>query len=245
MAKSKANGEKGRRERCTLAIDIGGTGIKGLVLDSRGKPLNERVRIKTPKPATPRAVLAVIRRIIAKQPPFDRVSVGFPGVVVEGVVQTAPNLHASWAGVDLDGAVTKLSRRPTRVLNDAAIQGYGAIRGHGVELTLTLGTGVGSSLFVDGAVVPLELGHHPWRGRETYEQQLGNAVLESIGKKKWRKRVQKALAQLQPIFNPRTIYLGGGNAKELKPDSLPKNVKLVTNDAGMLGGIALWGPGWQ
>jgi polyphosphate glucokinase len=228
------------QQRRTLAIDIGGTGIKGLVLDGSGAPLSERVRIPTPEPATPRAVLAVIKRLVAEQPPFDRVSVGFPGVVIDGVVQTAPNLHEAWPGVDLDAAITKLAHRNARVLNDAAIQGYGAIKGHGVELTLTLGTGFGSSLFVDGHVIPLELGHHPWRAGETYEEQLGNAVLEKVGKRRWRRRVAKAVAQLQRTFNPRFIYLGGGNARLLAKAKLPDNVKIVSNDAGMLGGIALW-----
>lgn len=238
MAKVKTHDGKG--ERRTLAIDIGGTGIKGLVLNGKGKPLSERVRIPTPKPATPRAVLGVIKRLVAKQPPFDRVSVGFPGVVIDGVVHTAPNLHPTWAGVDLDKAITKLAHRNARVLNDAAIQGFGAIKGHGVELAITLGTGLGSSLFVDGHVIPLELGHHPWRDGHTYEEELGNAQLEKIGKKKWRRRALKALAQLQPIFNPRVIYVGGGNARLLAKAALPENVKIVANDAGMLGGIALW-----
>jgi polyphosphate glucokinase len=227
-------------ERKTLAIDIGGTGIKGLVLDGKGKAVSERVRIPTPKPATPRAVLAVLKRLIAEQPPFDRVSVGFPGVVVDGVVQTAPNLDPSWHGVDLDAAVTKLARRNARVLNDAAIQGFGAITGRGVELTITLGTGFGSALFVDGHVIPCELGHHPWRDGESYEDQLGNAVLEAIGKRRWRRRAVKAIAQLQHTFNPRTIYVGGGNARRLAKVALPDNVKLVENEEGMLGGIALW-----
>ncbi len=227
-------------QRRTLAIDIGGTGIKGLVLDGSGNPLSERVRIATPVPATPRAVLAVVKRLVAKQPPFDRVSVGFPGVVVDGVVHTAPNLHETWRGVDLDAAITKLAHRNARVLNDAAVQGYGAIKGHGVELTITLGTGFGSSLFVDGHVIPLELGHHPWRSGATYEEQLGHAALEKVGKRRWRRRVAKAVAQLERTFNPRTIYLGGGNARLLAKVKLPDNVKIVANDAGMLGGIALW-----
>jgi polyphosphate glucokinase len=231
---------KAPRQRFTLAIDIGGTGIKGLVLDREGKPVNERVRIKTPRPATPAAVLATIKEIIAKQPRFDRVSVGFPGVVIGGVVQTAPNLDGEWHGFDLDAAVTKLSKRNARVLNDAAIQGLGAIKRHGVELVLTLGTGMGSSLFVDGHVIPLELGHHPWRNGKSYEQMLGNAVLEKIGKKRWRRRVLKAIAQLQPVFNPHAIFLGGGNAALLAKEKLPENVHIVTNQTGILGGIALW-----
>ena len=224
----------------TLALDIGGTGLKGMVLDHDGKPLNERVRVDTPRPATPRALLAALAQVVKVQPHFDRVSVGFPGVVMDGIVHTAPNLDPSWANVDVDAAVTKLTLKPSRVLNDAAIQGFGAIEGHGVELCLTLGTGVGSSLFIDGILVPnLEFGHHPFRKGATYEEYLDNATFERLGKKKWSKRVREALDQLQPIFNPRVIYLGGGNAKRIVGE-LPANVRVVSNDAGILGGIALW-----
>lgn len=224
----------------TLALDIGGTGLKGMVLDHEGKALNERVRVETPRPATPRALLAALLQVIKAQPPYDRVSVGFPGVVMEGVVHTAPNLDPSWVNVDVDAAVTKLTQKPSRVLNDAAIQGFGAIEGHGLELCLTLGTGVGSSLFIDGVLVPnLELGHHPFTKGNTYEEYLDNATFEELGKKKWSKRVREALDQLQPIFNPRVIYLGGGNAKRIVGE-LPKNVRVVSNDTGILGGIALW-----
>jgi len=229
-----------KRERRTLAIDIGGTGIKGLVLDAKGVPVSERVRIETPRPATPTAVLHVISSLIAQQPKFDRVSVGFPGVIRDGVVKTAHNLHPSWAGVDIDKALTELSRRPTRALNDAAIQGFGAMRGRGVELTITLGTGVGSAVFVDGHVIPLEFGHHPFRNGETYEEQLADSVLKRIGKKTWKKRLCKAIAIWEATFNPRVIHLGGGNARLLLKKELPDNVHIVSNDAGMLGGIALW-----
>jgi polyphosphate glucokinase len=224
----------------TLALDIGGTGLKGMVLDAAGKPINERTRVETPRPATPGALLEALAGIVAAQSPFDRVSVGFPGVVIDGTVQTAPNLDAGWPGFALAEALAKLTKKPTRVLNDAAIQGFGAIEGKGLELCLTLGTGVGSSLFIDGRLVPnLELGHHPFRKRASYEDYLDNATFERLGKKKWSKRVREALAQLQPIFNPRVIYLGGGNAKRLVGD-LPENVRVVSNDAGILGGIALW-----
>lgn len=229
-----------KRALKTLAIDIGGTGMKALVLDFKGKPMNERVRLPTPRPATPRSMLRVLTELISQQPPFDRVSVGFPGVVQNGVVRTAPNLHPLWRNVDLDAAVTKLTKRPTRTLNDAAIQGFGAMEGHGVELTITLGTGLGSALFVDGLVIPLELGHHPWRQGNTYEDELDDASLKDIGKRKWKRRVLSAIEQWQPVFNPRVIYLGGGNARVFEQDELPQNVRIVSNDTGMLGGIALW-----
>jgi polyphosphate glucokinase len=229
------------RTRRTLAIDIGGTGIKGLVLDGNGKALSERVRVPTPEPATPRAVLAAIKRLVAKQPAFDRVSVGFPGVVLDDVIETAPNMDKSWHGHDLGAALRRLTKKPVRVCNDADVQGLGDVSGKGVELVLTLGTGLGSALFVDGKLVPnLELGHHPFRDDKTYEDLLGRAALEKHGKKRWRKRVAQAIAQLQPIFNFRTLYLGGGNAVELRQKDLPKNVRMRSNEAGLLGGIMLW-----
>lgn len=225
----------------TLAIDIGGTGLKMLVLDPRGRPVNERGRIATPQPATPAAVLGALKKLIATQPRFDRVSVGFPGVVHDGVVKTAPNLAASWQGHDLAQALRSATKKPVRVCNDADVQGLGDIQGAGVELVLTLGTGLGSALFVDGRLVPnLELGHHPFRNGKTYEEMVGKAALEKHGKKRWRKHVREALAQLDPIFNYRAIYLGGGNAKLLKPSDLPKNARITSNEAGLLGGIALW-----
>jgi len=228
----------------TLCIDIGGTGLKALVVDAKGKALTERARVETPRPATPRAVLAELTKLVSSvKVGFDRVSVGFPGVVVEGVVKTAPNLHTSWGGVKLAQVLEKKLRAPTRVLNDAGVQGFGVIAGHGVEMVLTLGTGLGCSLFVNGSYVPnLELAHHPFKDGRTYEEYVGNAAYEKIGKKKWGKRVLKILAQIDPIWNPTRIYLGGGNAKHLErvKKSLPKHVAVTDNLAGLLGGIALW-----
>jgi polyphosphate glucokinase len=225
----------------TLAIDIGGTGLKMLVLDARGRATNERARIETPQPATPTSVLRALKKLIASEPPFDRVSVGFPGVVHDGVIETAPNLAESWHGHDLASALRAATHKPVRVCNDADVQGLGDIEGKGVELVLTLGTGLGSALFVDGRLVPnLELGHHPFKHDKTYEELVGKAAFEKLGKKRWRKNVREALAQLQPIFNYRMVYLGGGNARHLKPSDLPKNARITSNVAGLLGGIALW-----
>lgn len=224
----------------TLAIDIGGTGLKALVLDANGAPLVERVRVETPRPADPGSVLDALAEILRVMPDYDRVSVGFPGVVVGGVTRTAPNLHAKWSGFDLAGTLAHHTKRPTRVLNDAGVQGYGVVEGKGTEMVLTLGTGLGCALFVDGRYVPnLELAHHPFKKKKTYEEHVGDRALEAVGKKKWNRRVREVLAQVQPIFNPDRIYLGGGNAKHLR-GALPKNVKVTENLAGLLGGIALW-----
>ena len=225
----------------TLAIDIGGTGLKALILDIGGNPLSERLRVDTPQPATPDAVLSTIWTMIEPLGEFDRVSVGFPGVVMEGVIATAPNLGTKeWKGCDLAKAFTDKTRRPARVINDAGVQGYGVIEGHGVEMILTLGTGMGCALYSDGKYVPnLELAHHPFAKGKTYEQYIGKKALEKVGKKKWNKRVEEVIAQVLPIFNPRRLYLGGGNAKKLKI-KLPENVQITENVAGLLGGIALW-----
>jgi len=168
------------------------------------------------------------------------VSAGFPGVVVDGVTRTAPNLHPDWDGYPLQRALRDRFRRPTRVLNDAGIQGYGVVQGHGVEMLLTFGTGMGCALFTEGVYVPnIELAHHPFRKKKTYEDYVGAKALDSVGKKRWNHRVAKVVAQVLPIFNPRRLYLGGGNAKHIDV-KLPPEVHLVSNVAGLLGGIALW-----
>jgi polyphosphate glucokinase len=224
----------------TLAIDIGGTGIKAAVLSEPGKLLTERIRVKTPRPATPGAVINTILELAKQQGEFDRVSVGFPGVVRRGITLNAPNMNGKWGGFHLADALTKKLGVPVRVANDADVQGFGVIAGHGVELVVTLGTGFGSGLFVDGKLVPnLELGHHPFQKGKTYEELLGDAVLKKVGKKKWNKRLVRAIRTLDLVFNYDRLYIGGGNAERITV-KLPENVKIVSNVAGLLGGLALW-----
>jgi polyphosphate glucokinase len=130
-------------------------------------------------------------------------------------------------------------KKPVRVANDSAVQGFAAIHGKGVELVITLGTGFGSSLFTDGHLVPgLELAHHPWRKR-TYEDYLGKRGLEKYGRKRWNKYLEKAIAQLEALFNYDHLYIGGGNAMKID-FGLPKHVTRVPNEDGLLGGVALW-----
>jgi len=224
----------------TLCIDIGGTGLKAMVVSSRGKPISERSRVDTPHPATPKAVKAALLTILPDQSAYDRISVGFPGVVQNGVVRTAPNLDPSWAGFDLEGVIEKATRKPTRVLNDAGVQGHGAIRGKGVEICVTLGTGFGFSLFVDGRYVPnVELGHHLFRKGWTYEEALGKKALARLGRKKWNRMLNRAIDQLQRTFNYDVLYLGGGNSAKVAVQ-LPPEVKRVDNISGLLGGVKLW-----
>lgn len=224
----------------TLTVDIGGSGIKVMVLDEAGNPVTERSRVETPQPPKPEAVIDAIANLAAGQGEFDRVSVGFPGVVTSGITKTAANLDPDWVGFDLASTLSQRLAKPVRVANDADVQGLGAISGKGVELVITLGTGFGSALFVDGKLVPnLEMGHHPFRKHETYEEQLGREALEKKGEKKWNNRLEKAIANLEHLFNYDYLYIGGGEAKKITIE-LPPNVKIVPNISGLLGGIALW-----
>lgn len=227
----------------TLCIDIGGTGIKGIVYDPHGAPLSERVRIETPRPATPPSVIATVEQVTARLGEFDRVGVGFPGVVIDDTTYTAPNLDEGWAGFRLGDALAARFGKPVKIANDADVHGLAVIQGRGVEMVLTLGTGLGSALYVDGHLVSnLELGHHPFgkhRG-ETYEHRVSDATRKEIGNRRWGRRVVEILQQVQPIFNPRRIFVGGGNARRLDKELLPDGVTLVDNVAGLLGCVKLF-----
>ena len=224
----------------TLAIDIGGSGIKGILLNGSGQPVTERLRFVTPQPATPLAILPLISEIADSLGPCDRVSVGFPGVIHQGTVKTAPNLDASWPGTHLVGELERQLNKPVRAANDADVQGYGAIKGQGVELVITLGTGFGTALFINGHLVPnLEIAHHPFRKGQTYEIQLGANALNTVGKKRWNQRLGKAIEILDRVINFDHLYIGGGNGKKVTI-ALPPHATIISNTAGLLGGIALW-----
>jgi polyphosphate glucokinase len=227
----------------TLAIDIGGTHIKASVLDSQGKMLAPEVFEPTPHPTTPRALLGTVARLTDQLPTFERISAGFPGYVKRNVVYTAPNLGtAHWQGFALAEALRARFGKPARILNDADVQGLGVISGKGFECVLTLGTGIGSSFFYNGRLLPhLELGQHPLRHDLTYDHYLGDAVRRSKGRKKWNARLKKALATVSSLVNYDALYLGGGNAQRID-FKLPPQVKLAANVNGITGGIHLWKP---
>jgi polyphosphate glucokinase len=240
-AKRDAHAANGGRPPRTLSVDIGGSHIKASVLDRAGAFLVDRVRIPTPVGSAPPAIVASIFELVEPLPAFERVSVGFPGAVRDGIVRTAPNLgHDGWKGFDLAAALTAHFRKPIRVLNDADMQGLGVIAGRGFEVVVTLGTGFGTGLYLNGQVLPhLEMAHQQFRKGETFDQHLGNAARKRVGDKKWNKRVQKAIVTLRALASFDHLYLGGGNAKhitfELDPD-----VTIVRNAAGIAGGVALW-----
>ena len=226
----------------TLAIDIGGSGIKAALLDTGGSMIGDRQRVPTPaKPVAPEALLRAIDEAASPLGDFERVSVGFPGYVRDGRVLTAPNLGSEvLAGFDLQSELARHWGKPVRVLNDADVQGFGAIEGHGVEMVLTLGTGAGTSIFRDGEIIPhLELAHHPVSGNKTYDEYIGNAARQKKGKKAWSKRVAKVIEILRVVVRFDHLYLGGGNAKHIA-FRLPPDVTIVPNTEGLTGGIRLW-----
>jgi polyphosphate glucokinase len=227
--------------KLTLAIDIGGTGLKASIVDDAEQMHTERVRVPTPVGATPGKVVEVLAGLVAPLGAYDRVSAGFPGVVRDGRILTAANLgNDAWKGFDLGKALGAALGKPVRIANDADLQGLAVIAGKGVEMVITLGTGFGTGLNQDGRLAPhLELAHHPFRSRETYDQQLGNAARKEIGAVRWNKRVRKAINNMRNLTNFDHLYIGGGNAKKIE-FALEPDVTIVSNEAGVKGGVVLW-----
>ena len=226
----------------TLAIDIGGTRLKMGVLDAAGTMIDGPATMNTPHPSPPGLVVDGLLELATDRHPFERVSVGFPGVVRGGVVLTAPNLGTDvWAGFPLGEVLGRRLGKPVRILNDATVQGLGVISGRGLECVITLGTGFGFALFQDGRLTPhLEVGqHNAWR-KMTYDQYLGNAALKDLGRRRWNKRLRRAIAQIDTLVMFDQLLIGGGNARYLTGD-LPPRVRLVPNEAGITGGVRLWG----
>jgi polyphosphate glucokinase len=235
------NDRAGPTKPLTLAIDVGGSHLKAAVLKDSGKISTGPLRVETPKPATPDAVVAALVSLSQRLGHFDRVSIGFPGVVRTDYVLTAPNLGTKeWHGFKLGAVMAKDLGKPVRMLNDASIQGLGVITGRGLECVLTLGTGMGFALFRDGEIAPhLELSQHPIRKRKTYDEYVGEAALETVGRRRWNKRIIKIIGILETVIIYDMLYIGGGNARLIELP-LPANVKTVSNMAGITGGVRLW-----
>ena len=227
-----------------LAFDIGGSFLKGAVIDAKGKMLTARLKVPTPKGCTPGMMVDALARLAKPLPQHDHISIGFPGVVRGGRVLTAPHWSSRrWADFKLADALSRrLGNTPARLINDAEMQGLAVIQRRGLELVLTLGTGAGTGLFRDGAIMPhLELAHHPIHKDMTYNDYVGNAALKKAGKKHWNKRVLRTIEILFSLLHYDRLYIGGGNSTRVTV-KLPRNVRLVSNDAGIEGGAALWHP---
>lgn len=238
----------------TLAVDVGGSGIKGSVLDAAGALLVDRVRMDTPYPCPPELLVASIVELAADLPRAHRASIGFPGLVRDGRVIEVPSLSRltydgepdpamarRWHGFDLGHELAHVLGIPTLVVNDADMQACAVVEGSGMEFVLTLGTGVGTALFYDGHLVPhLELSHGPFRDGLSFDIALGNVERKRIGKKRWLARVREAIADFDEMIVFDRIYVGGGNAKHLEAGDAGPKGRLVSNSAGVIGGVRLW-----
>lgn len=242
------------RHPFTLAIDIGGSGLKAAILDASGALVADRVREPTTYPCPPERLIELLATLVAPLPPYDRVAAGFPGMVRAGRTLSAshfqtvagpgsedgPDIVAKWRGFDLAAALEARLGKPTRVANDADVQGAAVVAGRGLELVVTLGTGVGTAIFYKGRLMPhLELAHHPLHRDDTYNDQLGERARKMVGNAKWNRRLRRALDVLRDLCFYDHCYLGGGNAKRIEGD-LPSDVSIVDNAAGLLGGVKLW-----
>lgn len=212
----------------TLVIDVGGTHIKVLATGRR-KPLEIR---SGPKMTANEMVRQVQQGTAGWR--YAVVAIGYPGPVLHGKPVSEPiNLGRGWVGFDF----AKAFGHPVRVINDAAMQALGSYKG-GRMLFLGLGTGLGSALIVDGELEPMELAHLPYKRGQTYEDRVGLAALERLGKKKWRGNVSAVVTRLQAALEPDDVVVGGGNAKLLR--ELPKGVRLGSNANAFVGGYRLW-----
>ena len=224
-----------------LTIDIGASFIKATVLNQEGELLQYYQRVKTPDHAAPQKVLEVIQFMISDFQGYDKISVGFPGYIKKGIVQTAPNLGTDlWKGINLNRLLSDALNKPVRIANDADMQGLGVVSEKGLEMVITLGTGFGTAILLDGHLLPhLELAHHPITRNKTYDDYIGDSALKKTGLKKWNKRMKKILGILKTAFNYDRLYIGGGNSGKLN-FKLDGNIKIITNKDGIKGGARLW-----
>jgi polyphosphate glucokinase len=241
----------------TLAVDVGGSGLKASVLASDGSMLLDRVRIDTPYPCPPETLVEALGGLTAPllaQVPAQRASVGVPGMVRHGcVVNITPLARLTydgprdlamadrWMGFDLGQALAEVFEMPTKVVNDADMQGCAVVTGEGTEFVLTLGTGIGTALFSEGRLLPhMELSHGPFRDGLTTDVLLGNVNRKVIGNQKWRKRVREAIEMFDAMLWFDRLYVGGGNAKHVSPEDIGPKGQIVPNSAGIVGGVRVW-----
>ena len=224
-----------------LCIDVGGSGLKAAIISPRGKYIAKRVRIKTPKERKPRQIVAALAALVAPLGRFDHVTIGFPGVVKDGKVVSAPHFGTEdWKGFALAAVMQKKFKKPVKLLNDADVQGLAVIAGRGLELVCTLGTGLGTAWFRDGELMPhMDLAHLAMHKKDDFDVVVGDQTRRRIGSRQWNRRIKKLIAVLQTVFNYDHLYLGGGNSACVK-FKLPRNVTIVSNDAGMEGGAYAW-----
>jgi len=215
------------RAPAVLTVDVGGSNVKAVL-----NGVDERRRFPSGKKLTAEQMVTRVLELTADWT-YVGVSVGVPAPVVNNRVLRDPvNLGKGWKGFDFAEAFG----RPTKVLNDAAMQALGSYQG-GRMLFLGLGTGLGSTMILDGTIAPMEIGHLPFR-KATYEDYVGERGRERLGQSRWRKAVFDTVAQLSTVLLPDYVVLGGGNVVHLK--KLPPNCRIGHNEDAFLGGFRLW-----
>jgi polyphosphate glucokinase len=219
---------KSNKSLRVLVVDVGGTHVKIRVSNRRTSR-----QFESGPTLTPKQMVASVHEL-AGEWEYDVVSVGYPGVVIHGKIMTEPyNLGRGWVGFDFRQAFG----RPTRIINDAAMQAIGSYAG-GRMLFLGLGTGLGSAMIVDGVVASMELAHLPYKKGKTFEDYVGDMGRRRRGSRKWERSVQEVVTQLRAALETDYVVLGGGNSKKLK--SLPDGARLGSNDFAFLGGFRMW-----
>ncbi|MCL2467804.1 MAG: ROK family protein [Micrococcales bacterium] len=245
-------------EPFTLVVDCGGTGIKASVLDVAGTPHAPVARVATPYPLPPERFAETVVGLCDELPPAQRATVGMPGMVRRGVVLATPHyvkrhgprssadpeLVAAWKGFDIQALLTTELGIETLVLNDAQVHGAGVVSGTGVELVLTLGTGLGWALFAGGRLAPhLEMSQAPFTRATTYDSYIGEPERVRLGDGLWSRRVRRVVEHLRPVVMWDRLYLGGGNSRRITPTALQRlgdDVVVVPNAAGIVGGVRAW-----
>lgn len=213
--------------RSVLVVDVGGTGVKILATGQ-----DERQRFPSGPTLTPRQMIRTVKKL-ATGWKYDAVSIGYPGVVRQGRPLVEPyNLGRGWVDFDFQAAF----ECPVKLINDAAMQALGSYE-RGLLLFLGLGTGLGSAVVVEDVVIPMELAHLSYE-KGTFEEFMGRRGLKRLGKKKWQKYVQAAIARLVAVLHPDDVVLGGGNAKKLT--TMPPGCRLGSNANAFIGGFRLW-----
>jgi polyphosphate glucokinase len=238
----------------TLSIDVGGSGLKASIVNAQGVMTTDRVRVDTPYPCPPDLLVSTLTELVRPLLAVHRVSVGFPGLVRHGHVIEVPSLSraeyggardpqlaTAWQGFDLAHALAQQFQLPTKVVNDADMQGCAVVTGQGLEFVMTLGTGVGTALFNEGVLLPhLELSHGPYKEDLTVDIALGNAQRKEIGNERWAKRVRRAISSFDDMLFFDRLFVGGGNAKHLSPGDIGPKGSVVPNTSGILGGVRVW-----
>jgi polyphosphate glucokinase len=225
---SAVSSEKVKSQHRILVIDVGGSHVKATCTGEE-----EVRRFDSGPEMTAKQMVSGVLKLI-KGWNYDAISIGYPGIVMRGKIALEPhNLGAGWVGFNFE----KAFKCPVKVINDAVMQAVGSYQG-GKMLYLGLGTGLGSTMIVDGYVEPMELGHMPFK-KKTYEDYVGMRGRVELGKKHWQKSVKEVIALMVKGLEPDYVILGGGNSKKL--DTLPEKCILGNNADAFKGGFRLWG----